>query len=73
MSGRELFETLIKNSGLPEAYVRPRLEKLLVENGWKLETLTVENVRDMLSNLLLDLINESELTPTQECLKDSDA
>lgn len=59
MSGHELFETLVMSTGLPEEYVRVRLERLLAENGSTLETLCLDDVREILSDLLLDLINSS--------------
>ena len=59
MSGHELFETLVKSTGLPEEYVRVRFERLLAENGSTLETLSLDDVREVLSDLLLDLINSS--------------
>jgi hypothetical protein len=58
MNGRELFETLVKSTGLPEESTRVRFEKLLTEKGRSLETLNLDDVREMLSDLLLELINE---------------
>ncbi len=60
MSGRELFEILVQNSGLPEGYARSRFQKLLADNGASVETLNLDQVREMLADLLQDLINESE-------------
>lgn len=68
MSGRELFETLVTSSGLPEHYVRPRLEKMMADKELVVESLSVDDVREMLSDLLLDLINEAELSPTSELI-----
>lgn len=59
MSGRELFEILVTSTGLPEEYVRTRFQKLLADNGRALETLSLDDVREMLSDLLLELINDS--------------
>jgi hypothetical protein len=59
MSGQELFDTLVQNTGLPEEYVRVRLSQLLNEKGLALEALTLEHVRDVLSDLLLDLIQQT--------------
>lgn len=59
MSGKELFEALVQNTGLPEDYVRARFEKLILEKGHSLESLNMDNVREVLSDLLLDLINQS--------------
>lgn len=65
MSGQELFEVLVQNTGLPEGYVRERLEKLLAESGTTVESLDLDKVRGLLEDLLLDLINESQEGPAQ--------
>ncbi len=59
MSGQELFEVLIQSSGLPESYARSRFEKLLSDNNVSIENLQLDQVREMLADLLLDLINDS--------------
>lgn len=59
MSGRELFDTLVENTGLPEEYVRVRLTQLLNEKGLAMEELKMENVREILADLLLDLIQQT--------------
>ena len=59
MSGRELFEALVKNTGLPEEFVRARFEKLLQQSGNCIDTLDMDQVREMLADLLLELINGS--------------
>lgn len=64
MSGRDLFEVLVANTGLPENYVRSRLNGLIVDKGCQVEDLTLDQVRDLLSDLLLDVINESISEPS---------
>jgi hypothetical protein len=59
MAGTELLELLIQNSGLPEQYVRSRMDFLMKQNGLTAETLDLDKVRELISDLLLDLINES--------------
>lgn len=59
MSGRELFEALVQNTGLPEEYVRVQFEKLIVDKGLSLEELKLDHVREVLSDLLLELIHQS--------------
>lgn len=59
MSGQELFNTLVTNTGLPEEYVRIRLSQLLSEKGITMDQLNIENMREVLADLLLDLIQQT--------------
>ena len=59
MSGQELFNTLVENTGLPEEYVRVRLSQLLHSKGLEMDQLTLDNIREVLSDLLLDLIQQT--------------
>lgn len=63
MKGSELFDVLVQNTGLPEEYVRARLENLVLANGGHLEDVTLDQVRELLSDLLLDLIQDSHQEP----------
>jgi hypothetical protein len=63
MSGHELFNILVQNTGLPEDYVKERFESLIQENGGSIENLSLENVRELLADLILDLISESTREP----------
>lgn len=63
MTSAALFEVLVKNTGLPESYVRVRLERLICDNGGDLETLTLEQIRELLSDLLLELIEDCQKEP----------
>ncbi len=64
MSGRDLFEVLVTHTGLPETYVRSRLNNLIIEKGGTVEDLNLDQVRDLVSDLLLDVINESLSEPS---------
>ncbi len=59
MSGQELFDTLVENTGLPEEYVRVRLSQLMNEKGLTMSELKLDNMREILADLLLDLIQQS--------------
>ena len=59
MSGQELFDTLVENTGLPEEYVRVRLSQLMNEKGLTMSELKLDNRREILADLLLDLIQQS--------------
>lgn len=63
MTSSDLFEVLVKNTGLPEAYVRVRLERLICDNGGDVHTLNLEQVRELLSSLLLELIEDCQREP----------
>ena len=63
MTGSELFEILVQNTGLPESYVRSRLERLVCENGGSVETVSLDQIRELLSDLLLELIEDSQKEP----------
>lgn len=59
MSGQELFNTLVQNTGLPEDYVRIRFSQLLNAKGIEMHDLKLDNVREVLADLLLDLIEQT--------------
>jgi hypothetical protein len=63
MLGRELFETLVQNTGLPDTYVREKLLALMNQQGARIEDLDIEQVRTLLADFLLELINESDESP----------
>jgi hypothetical protein len=63
MQGQELFDLLVENTGLPPEYVRRKLDDLLKTTGTPVESLNLEQVRDLLSQLLLTLIEESIQEP----------
>lgn len=64
MSGRDLFEVIVHNTGLPQEYVRSRLLGLINEKGGNVEDLNLDQIRDLVSDLLLDVINESLSEPS---------
>lgn len=54
--GKELFELLIVLSGLPEDYAREKFSTLVKAQGYEIETLTLDQVRELLANSLQDLV-----------------
>ncbi len=63
MVGTDLIEVLIQNSGLPEDYVRQRLNTLIAEAGHSSSEVELEDIRELLSDLLLDLVRDSLQEP----------
>jgi len=64
MSGHELFESLVKGTGLPENYVRARFERIIADRGGTIADLQVDQVRNLLADLLLELINDTLIEPS---------
>lgn len=58
--GNELLELLVKSSGLPEEYTRRKLMLMLQAAGKSPDDVTLNDVRELLADLLLDLIEESQ-------------
>ena len=54
--GRELLEILVQNCGLPEDYARNRLYFLIEESGKSPDDVTLEDIRQVLSSLLQEII-----------------
>lgn len=63
MCGQELFNVIVQNTGLPEDYVRQRFEKLICQNGGSIEDLSIDSVRELLADLMLDLISDTSQEP----------
>jgi hypothetical protein len=57
--GQELLEMLVKSSGLPEEYTRRKLTMMLQAAGKSENDFTLDDVRELLADLLMDLIDES--------------
>jgi hypothetical protein len=57
--GQELLEQLVRSSGLPEDYARQRLLYLIQASGKSIDDITLNDIREMLADLLLDLIHET--------------
>lgn len=58
--GAKILDVVVEKSGLPEDYARDRLEKLLHESGFDPDHAGLEEIREVLANLLQDLILETE-------------
>ena len=57
--GQELLELLVKSSGLPEEYTRRKLLIMLHAAGKSVDEVQLNDVRELLADLLLELIDES--------------
>lgn len=64
MFGQELFNVIVKNTGLPEEFVRQKFESLIVENGGSVDNLSLDDVRELLADLMLDLISDTAQSPS---------
>lgn len=62
--GAKVLNQIIGASGLPEDYARLRLEKLLHEAGFDPDQAGLEEIREVLANLLQDLILASDSDET---------
>jgi hypothetical protein len=58
--GQDLVEALIKYSGLPEDYARKRIQQLIEQSGKSTETLGLDDIREMASDLLHEVILTSQ-------------
>lgn len=58
--GAKAVNLVIENSGLPEDYARNRLEKLLNQAGFDPDQAGLEEIREVLANLLQDLILDED-------------
>ena len=54
--GAKVLEQIVSASGLPNDYAKYRLEKLLHESGFDPDQAGLEEIREVLANLLQDLI-----------------
>lgn len=54
--GKELFELLIVLSGLPEEYARSKFTDIIATHGYQIETLTLDQVREVLADSLQDIV-----------------
>lgn len=60
MTGRQLFEILIHATGLPEQSCSREVERLLTKSHRDVETLTIEDLRDVLADYLQDVLVETK-------------
>lgn len=65
MDGVELFNILVQSTGLPENTISGWLEKKLADYEISKNNLSIEQVREILSDLLLELVNEADIATTQ--------
>jgi len=54
--GKDLYELLIVLSGLPEDYAREKFSELIVKQGFQIETLTLDQVRELLADSLQEMV-----------------
>lgn len=54
-----LFEKLVKNTGLPEELVSQGFLKIIHEKGFEKSSLTLDQIRDVLSEYLQEVILEA--------------
>lgn len=58
MSGHELINTVVAATGLPEDFARNELYSLLAQKNLSPESLSLEELREVLADLLQSLILE---------------
>ena len=56
--GRDLLETLIHGTGLPDQGLRNEMNGLLAKNGKSPESLTIDDLREVLADYLQDVMLE---------------
>ncbi len=54
--GHSLLETLILATGLPEGEIRSELQNLMSKHGKTAETVTVADLREMMTEYLQDVL-----------------
>jgi hypothetical protein len=55
-----LFEKIVKSTGLPEELISQDFLKKISEKGFEKSTLTIDQIRDVLSEYLQDIILEAQ-------------
>lgn len=58
----QVAQDVIELSGLPADFAQGELEALLTKKGYSPDTLTLEQLREVLADLLQDLILESAVS-----------
>lgn len=64
MTGRRLFDTLIESSGLPTESLKAELERLLSASTTTPDTLSMQQIRDILADYLQDVLPEAKASVT---------
>ncbi len=60
MQGKELIETLISATGLPDQAVDRELQKMMSADGIGADELTLERQRELIANYLQDVLVEAK-------------
>ncbi len=60
MDGLGLLRVLIQSTGLPPESIEMELQKLIMKNGFTAETLTMDQVREMLVDYLQTTLIEAK-------------
>lgn len=60
MDGLGLLRLLIESTGLPPEGIETELRRLITKHGYAAETLTVDQVREMLAAYLQDVLLEAK-------------
>lgn len=58
--GRELFETLLAGTGLPDQGLRKEMSALMNRHGKSVDALTLDDLREMLADYLQDVLVEAK-------------
>ncbi len=60
MDGLDLLRFLIESTGLPQESLEMELKKLIAQRGFEPGTLTLDQIRDVLSDYLQDALTEAK-------------
>lgn len=60
MDGLGLLRVLIESTGLPPESIEMELQRLITKNGFSADTLTLEQVREMLVGYLQESLIEAK-------------
>lgn len=60
--GKELFETVVTHTGLPENAIRDEFSVLLAKHGKSVESLTLDDLREILADYLQDILVEAKVS-----------
>lgn len=56
MTGKELLDVLVTSSGLPKEFAETQLASLVHQSGLSVDSINIEEVRTLLTDLLQDLV-----------------
>ena len=63
---RKLFDEVTELTGLPLDFIQPELERLLEKKGFSPEDLTTDALREVLTDLLQDIILSSQASSDEQ-------